>query len=71
VALYNEAMAGVAATCDGVHLHDLHSVAVEAAAGASGLGEDGVHWSEAGARTLGEAVAAYLWTHNCSWPAAV
>jgi len=64
-------MAAVAAACEAVHLHDLHSVAVEAAAGAGGLGEDGVHWSEEGARTLGEAVAAHLWAHNCSWLADV
>ena len=65
VAAYNEVMAEVAAS-EGVHLHDLHSVAVQVASD-GGLGDDGVHWTEDGARALGEAVAAHLWTHNCSW----
>jgi hypothetical protein len=37
----------------GVQLHDLHSVAVKVAS-EGGLGEDGVHWTEDGARALGQ-----------------
>jgi lysophospholipase L1-like esterase len=63
---YNSVMREVAAS-EGVHLHDLHSVAV---ARADELGEDGVHWTEGGAWGLGQAVAEHLWTHNCDWGAA-
>ena len=65
VAAYNEVMHKVAASeCVGVH--DLHGVSV-AAASEGGLGEDGVHWTDDGARALGEAVATFLWSQNCSW----
>lgn len=65
VAAYNEVMRRVAAS-DGVGLHDLHGVSV-AVASEGGLGEDGVHWTDDGARALGEAVANFLWSQNCSW----
>ena len=65
VVSYNEIMRRVAAS-EGVGLHDLHSVSVEVAS-KGGLGEDGVHWTDDGARALGQAVAQFLWSQNCSW----